>query len=313
MGQKLFTVILFLFGCGFLTAQIEKSIALTTDTGNIKGTLLIPETSSKPPVVLIIAGSGPTDRDGNNPMMKNNSLKMLAEGLLKYDIASVRFDKRGIGESKEAGLNESMMQFDTYIQDTKDWIELLKEMGEFSKIIVLGHSEGSLIGMIASQMESVDKYISVAGAGEPAAKILQEQLKAQPSFIWEQSSPILNNLEIGKKVDSVPQFLYAIFRPSVQPYLISWFKYNPQEELSKLDKPILILQGTTDIQVDISQADKLEAANPISKKKVIDGMNHVLKESVADKNQNLQTYSNPVLPLKKGLVDIIASFINEQQ
>ncbi|WP_108244193.1 alpha/beta hydrolase [Muricauda brasiliensis] len=299
-----------LFMTGLLSAQLEeKPVTLTTETGNIQGTMLLPRHSDKIPVVLIIAGSGPTDRNGNNPMMKNNSLKMLAEGLGNHGIASVRFDKRGIAESTEAGIEESSLKFETYIEDARDWIDLLKENDSFSEIVVLGHSEGSLIGMIASQDPTVDRFISVAGVGEPAAKQLERQLKAQPSFVWEQSEPILQNLEMGKKVDSVPQMLYALFRPSVQPYLISWFEYNPQTELAKLDKPVLLIQGTTDIQVDMQNVEQLHASNPKSEKVILEGMNHILKEAEMDRMKNIETYSNPDLPLKDGLITAIVDFI----
>ncbi|MBW8198548.1 lysophospholipase [Muricauda sp. W52] len=302
--------LIFLFITGLLNAQLEENpITMTTETGNIQGTMLLPKHSDKIPVVLIIAGSGPTDRNGNNPMMKNNSLKMLAEGLGNHGIASVRFDKRGIAKSTEAGVEESNLKFETYIEDTKDWVDLLEKNDGFSEIVVLGHSEGSLIGMIASQNPMVDRFISVAGVGEPAAKPLERQLKAQPSFVWEQSAPILQDLEMGKKVDSVPPFLYSLFRPSVQPYLISWIKYDPQVELAKLDKPVLLVQGTTDIQVDMQNVEKLHASNPNSEKVILEGMNHILKEAEMDRMKNIETYSNPDLPLKDGLITAIVDFI----
>ena len=292
-----------------LFAQVEKEIILETETGDIKGSLLIPSVSEKTAVVLIIAGSGPTDRNGNNPMMTNNSLKMLAEGLQENGIASVRYDKRGIGESENAGLQESELKFEHYVKDVEDWIELLKEDDRFSEIIVLGHSEGSLIGMIASQKNEMEKFISVAGVGVPAGDILREQLKAQPPVVLNQSLPIIEKLEKGETVEDVPQMLHSLFRPSVQPYMISWFKYDPQKEIAKLDKPILIIQGTTDIQVSVSDADKLASANQKSQKQIIEGMNHILKESESDRQKNMQTYSMPGLPLKKELMEIIVKFI----
>jgi pimeloyl-ACP methyl ester carboxylesterase len=257
----------------------EEEITLETKTGDIKGSLLIPSVLEKTAVVLIIAGSGPTDRNGNNPMMTNNSLKMLAKELQKNGIASVRYDKRGIGESKNSGLQEIDLRFEDYVQDVEGWIKLLKEDERFSNIIVLGHSEGSLIGMIASHKQEAKKFISVAGVGIPAGDILRKQLKGQPQFILDESLKIIEKLENGETVEKVSQMLYSLFRPSVQPYMISWFKYNPQIEIAKLNKPILIIQGTTDIQVSVSDADKLASANKKSQKQIIEGMNHILKEA----------------------------------
>ena len=306
--KKLFLLLLFipLFSFGQ-----EEEITLKTKSGDIKGSLLMPSVSVKVPVVLIIAGSGPTDRNGNNPMMTNNSLLMLANELKKNGIASVRYDKRGIGESTSSGLQESDLRFENYVDDVKDWIELLNENNRFSDIIVLGHSEGALIGMIASQKNEVKKFVSVAGAGISAGDIIREQLKAQPAVVLNQSLPIIEKLENGERVENVPQMLYTLFRPSVQPYMISWFKYNPQIEIAKLNKPILIIQGTTDIQVSVSDADKLASANKKSQKKIIEGMNHILKQAELDRQKNIQTYSMPDLPLKKELIKFIVEFIEE--
>ena len=260
---------------------------------------------------MIIAGSGPTDRNGNNPMMTNNSLKMLAKELQKNGIASVRYDKRGIGESKNSGLQEIDLRFEDYVQDVEGWIKLLKEDDRFSNIIVLGHSEGSLIGMIASHKQEAKKFISIAGIGIPAGDIIRKQLKGQPQFVLDESLKIIEKLENGETVENVSQMLYSLFRPSVQPYIISWFKYDPQKEIAKLDIPILIVQGTTDIQVSVSDADKLALANKKSQKQIIEGMNHILKEAEVDRQKNIQTYSIPDLPLKKELMEVIVKFIVE--
>jgi hypothetical protein len=303
-------ILLFLF-IPIVSFGQEEEITLETKTGDIKGSLLIPSVLEKTAVVLIIAGSGPTDRNGNNPMMTNNSLKMLAKELQKNGIASVRYDKRGIGESKNSGLQEIDLRFEDYVQDVEGWIKLLKEDERFSNIIVLGHSEGSLIGMIASHKQEAKKFISVAGVGIPAGDILRKQLKGQPQFILDESLKIIEKLENGETVEKVSQMLYSLFRPSVQPYMISWFKYNPQIEIAKLNKPILIIQGTTDIQVSVSDADKLASANKKSQKQIIEGMNHILKEAELDRQKNIQTYSMPDLPLKKELIKFIVKFIEE--
>lgn len=287
----------------------EMGITLETATGQIKGTLLLPTSSKKMPVVLIISGSGPTDRNGNNPMMINNSLKMLAQGLLEKGVASVRFDKRGIAESASAVVQESDLRFETYIKDVEAWVDLLKSDKRFSEIVILGHSEGSLIGMIAAQKKEVKKFISIAGAGFPAGEILREQLKAQPPTFLDLCLPIIEKLEKGETVSIVPPMLNSLFRPSVQPYMISWFKYNPQIEIAKLGKPILIIQGTTDIQVSILDAEKLAAASKNSQKQLIEGMNHILKDAPLDRQQNTETYTNPTLPIKAGLIDTIIKFL----
>lgn len=293
-------------------AQTETPIVLKTGTGDIDGTLTMPESNLPVPVVLIIAGSGPTDRDGNNAMMKNNSLKMLSSELAKNGIASVRFDKRGIAKSQAAMTSEADLRFETYINDVIAWIAMLKQDKSFNHIIVAGHSEGSLIGMVASQKAEVSKYISIAGVGKPADQLIREQLKAAPPAFLEQSSPILDELVKGKTVENVPQILNSLFRPSVQPYMISWMKYDPQAEIAKLKVPVLILQGTTDIQVGVEDAKRLKEAKSDAKIVLIEGMNHILKNASADRMQNMQSYNQPELPLNEEFVKSVCSFINEK-
>ena len=289
------------------SAIIASQRVLKTKSGNIYGTLTTPTGAKGIPVALVISGSGPTDRDGNNPFMKNDCLKQLAQQLAENNIASLRYDKRGIGESKEAGKNEADLRFDDYVNDAEQWIELLKNEKQFSKIIVIGHSEGSLIGMIAEK--KADKFISIAGAGQSADKILKEQLSKQPKMVQDLSFPIIDTLKNGKLVDNVNPMLYSLFRPSVQPYLISWFKYDPQEEIKKLKMPILILQGTDDIQVSLQDAKRLNEANPNSKLVILENMNHVLKKVSGDRQQNIATYNNSELPVDKELVESITSFV----
>lgn len=289
--------------------QTEEILKLKTQTGEIEGTLVMPDSNLPVPVVLIIAGSGPTDRDGNNPMMKNNSLKMLSAELAKKGIASLRYDKRGIAKSQPAGIKEADLRFEMYINDATDWIKLLGQNKKFSQVVVIGHSEGSLIGMVASQDPKVAKFISLAGAGQAADQIIREQLKAQPPFVLEQSTPILDELVKGNTVENVPPMLNALFRPSVQPYMISWFKFDPQIEIAKIKKPVLIVQGTTDIQVSVDDAKRLQAAKTDAKMVLVEGMNHIFKNAEADQMKNMQTYNQPDLPINAELFDVIYKFV----
>ncbi|KEO72305.1 alpha/beta hydrolase [Anditalea andensis] len=291
------------------TVFIETKITLKTKTGDIFGTLMTPEKSENIPVALIIAGSGPTDRDGNIPMMKNNSLKMLAIALSQYGIATLRFDKRGIAESRLAGKNEVDIRFEDYITDAKEWISLLNEDTRFSDVVVIGHSEGSLIGMIAAT--HADKFISISGAGQSADKILKEQLSGQPKEIQDASFPIIDSLKSGKTVENVNPMLYSLFRPSVQPYMISWFNYDPLNEVNRLPIPALIIQGTNDIQVSTEEATYLSKANHTAQLAIIDNMNHIFKIVEGDRQANIATYNNPTLPISDELISVIKDFIKK--
>jgi len=306
----IYSIVLLLFlALPNIYAQTEKTVTLKTATGDLEGTLMKPASNAYKMVALMIAGSGPTDRDGNNQAMKNNSLKMMASELAKNGIASLRYDKRGIGNSKNAGLKEADLRFENYVNDAKEWVVYLKIELKFNQIAVIGHSEGSLIGMIVSQDKNVNKYVSIAGAGQPADQIIREQLKSQPLSVSIPSTTILDDLVKGRTVENIPQILNGLFRPSVQPYMISWFKYDPQKEIAKLKIPVLIVQGTTDIQVSPDDANRLAKAQPNSKLVIIEGMNHVMKPASFDRQMNILTYSQPDLAIKKELIDNLIPFL----
>jgi pimeloyl-ACP methyl ester carboxylesterase len=294
------------------TAIVEEEAALTTATGNIAGTLELPASKFPVPVVVIIAGSGPTDRNGNSAVIpgRNNSLKMLADGLAARGIATVRYDKRGIAGSRAAAAREDDLRFTHFISDASDWIRKLRADRRFSTITVAGHSEGSLIGMVAAREAGADGYVSIAGVGRKATEILIEQLKTQLSpEVLAQTTRIMESIEKGQEPDSVPSFLNALFRPSVRPYLKSWFAYSPAEEIARLTVPVLIIQGTTDVQVKVEDASRLAQAKPGSKLVVIDGMNHVLKTAQGTMVEQMPSYSNPDLPVVPSVIDEIAGFV----
>lgn len=308
----------FLLLCSLLVFQLsaqKDSLFVSEEValGPIKGTLTSPVNPSKKlPLVILIAGSGPTDRDGNNPMMKNNSLKMVAEALSAKGIAVLRYDKRLIAKSQVPDLKEADLRFDTYINDVSDWIAKMKAEKKYAKIIIAGHSEGSLIGMVAAHLSQANAFISIAGAGDPADQILKKQLSAQPKMVQDLCFPIIDSLKAGKTVSNVSPMLNSLFRASVQPYLISWFKYNPATEIAKLKVPTLIIQGTNDIQISTDDANTLYAKSQKGQLLVIENMNHVLKIVQGDKAANIQSYSNPSLPLSTQLVDGIVQFVQKQ-
>lgn len=292
------------------TSFTETPVTLETKTGKIYGTLCTPVKFNKIPVALIIAGSGPTDRDGNNAMgLSTDAYKILAHKLSNRGIASFRYDKRGIAASKDAMTTEADLRFDTYIDDAKAWVELLKTDKRFSEVDIIGHSEGSLIGMNVAT-KNVGKYVSLAGAGQSADKILKLQLADKlPKMGKDTAFRMLDTLVAGKTISYVDPMLYSLFRPSVQPYMISWFRHDPQVDIKKLTIPVLILQGTSDSQIDTVDARKLYTADPKAKLILIKGMNHVLRDVGDDKDANAKSYKDPTMPLDQDLVNDIGSFI----
>jgi pimeloyl-ACP methyl ester carboxylesterase len=291
----------------------ESPVSLKTLSGSISGTLAMPKNAEgKIPVVLIIAGSGQTDRDGNDLKhgVSANPYKMIANELGKNGYASLRYDKRLVGQSVSS-TKESELRFEDYLEDAVNLINMLNDDQRFSKIIILGHSDGSLIGMMAAYDQPVKAFISVAGAGDSADKIMTDQMKSKSQLMSDGFNRMLDSLRRGKTTDNIDPSLYPYARPSIQKYLMSWFRYNPIREIKKIKIPILIVQGTTDLQVTVADAEKLKKAKSDAVLAIIPDMNHVLKEAPADKVKNEATYNQPDLPLKPEFVKAMISFLNK--
>ncbi len=288
---------------------IEQRARLETTTGTLHGTLDLPNDPSPCPVVVIIAGSGPTDRDGNQASMRNDSLELLGRALAASGIAALRYDKRGIAESAAAAPREEDLRFETYVADAARWIVWLRQNPRFLRLGVVGHSEGSLVGMLAAKRAKVDAFVSIAGSGRTAPALIREQLNSRlAQGLKAKSSEILDELVAGRTVSDVPKELAALYRPSVQPYLISWFKYDPSVEIATLKIPVLVVQGTTDLQVSVDDARRLAAANKGAKLRLINGMNHVLKHATSPVDQQA-TYTDPSRPIEAEAVQAIATFL----
>lgn len=289
-------------------------VTLDTPTGQLAGSLSMPAAKGPVPVALIIAGSGPTDRNGNNKMFPgpNNSLMQLAQAMGDAGFASVRFDKRGVAGSAAALIQEKDVRFDQYIDDAAGWIAKLKRDPRFSSVTVIGHSEGSLIGMVAARKAGADAFVSISGAGRRASDILRVQLAPKlHGDLAAQNEAILSGLEQGRTTAVVPAAFQSLYRESVQPYLVSWFRYDPAQSIAALAVPVLIVQGTTDVQVAVSEAELLKKAKPQAQLAVIPGMNHVLKLVAAGEGPPFPSYSDPALPLAPALTTALVEFMTK--
>jgi len=290
----------------------ETELTLTPDSVNLYGTLSMPDSTGQYPLVIIIAGSGPTDRNGNSVLgITAKPYQLIADTLVKCGIATFRFDKRGIAKSVAKGMKEEDLSFDCYVNDVVFIINEFKKDKRFNKIILLGHSEGALIGAIAANLIEIDKYISVSGISRPADSVLIEQLSHSKEVDLEEAKRIIEEIKKGNTTKINDVNLVSIFRLSVQPYLASWFKYNPKTEYAKLTIPVLILHGTTDIQIPLSDAEQLAKVTQNAKLVVLEHMNHVLKDAPADTLKNAETYNNPDLPVYPKLIEEIVKFVKE--
>lgn len=290
----------------------EQEITLAVQGGVLHGTLTLPAVEGRVPVVLLHAGSGPTDRNGNSAALpgRNDSLRMLADALARSGIASLRYDKRGVGASVLPGAREADLRLDNYIDDAAAWLRQLRADPRFDKIVMAGHSEGALIAMVACRQAQVDGCVLIAGAGSALDEILRAQLKPRlPADLYAQNERILLALKRGEQVVDVPPALLALYRPSVQPYLISSLQVDPRAAVAALRMPVLIVQGTTDLQVSVADGQALSAAAPKAQLVIVPGMNHVLKLAGGELAQQLPSYSDQELPLAPALVEAVTAFV----
>ncbi len=277
------------------------------------GSLLRPQHPQTGAAVLILAGSGPDDRNGDEAQLgvTPHSLKLIADGLAAAGVISLRIDKRGIAASALAVPAEADLRLQTYVADAVSWTRFLRAQPDVRCVVILGHSEGALIAALAAQQADVCGLVSLSGAGRSLGDIIDEQMRdaGTPAPVAERIHAIIVSLRAGKPVADIPPALTSLFRPSVQPYLISEINLDPAAELAKARAPVLIVQGDNDLQVKVADAQRLAAAQPRAQLAILKGMNHVLKLAPPDRPGNLATYANPDLPLAPGLIPAIVAFI----
>jgi len=292
-------------------APTSTAVTLPSQPAPLQGTMLAQDASPRA-VAVIIAGSGPTDRDGNSPLgVTAATYRLLVESLAARDIATLRYDKRGIGQSAAAATAEADLRFDAYVADAKAWAAEAASRAGLPCAWLIGHSEGALVALAAVRTpdDKICGLVLLSGAGRPAGVVIREQLAGVPEPLKTQAFDILSELEQGRAVAEVPAPLLSLFRPSVQPYLMSWLALDPASLIATYDGPVLIGQGTTDLQITMTDAQALKSAQPDAELAPFEGANHVLKVAPADRAANLATYSAPSLPLAPGVAKTIADFI----
>jgi pimeloyl-ACP methyl ester carboxylesterase len=299
-----------------LAAPAETTIEVPGPLGPLQGTMLAPAGGGKGPAVLIVPGSGPTDRDGNSPLgLKAATYRLLAEGLAAKGITSVRIDKRGMFGSARAIADANAVTIADYASDVHAWTARIREVTGGSCVWVIGHSEGALVALAAAKdPRDLCGLVLIAGPGRPLGEILRAQFRANPANapILPQAMTILDSLEAGKKID-VSKFhpvLQQMFHPRVQAFLIDEYSYDPAKLIADYAGPVLVLQGERDIQVEVADAKLLAAADATAMLDLLPDANHVLKTVTSDdRAANVATYADPSLPLAPGVVDAVAGFI----
>jgi len=282
---------------------------LAISGGTLRGTLLLSEDyTGGRPLVILVSGSGPTDRDGNQGGVGARSMGMLADSLAALGVPSFRYDKRGVGESTFPDLREEALRVDDFASDLALWVAFWEKDPRFRGLVLAGHSEGALMATLAAgRSASVKGLVTLAGAGRTADVLLLEQMSRQPPFVAQAADSLLRQLRQGLPI-SPPPFLEALFRPGVLPYLRSWIALDPAGLLSALDMPVLIVQGAADLQVSLEDARRLHLAAAKGTLLTFEAMNHAMKDvhSTAD---NHLSYYDPQRSLTPGLATALAQWI----
>lgn len=263
--------------------------------------------------VVIIPGSGPTDRDGNAPQMglASDSYRLLAEGLAARGIASLRIDKRGFFGSTAALSDPNDVTIAAYAQDARDWVAQARSLAPC--VWLAGHSEGGLVALVAAQPapDGLCGVILLATPGRPVGRLMVEQFEANPANapLLPALRSIVADLEAGnpRDPDTLPAMLRPLFSDGLQRYMIDLFSYDPQRVARQWQGPALIVQGGADLQVRAVDADLLQAALPQAVRVDLAGGTHMLKADVP--GDPFATYRNPDLPLHEALVPAVADFV----
>jgi pimeloyl-ACP methyl ester carboxylesterase len=296
--------------------------------GPLRGAMAGPATADRP-VVLIVPGSGPSDRDGNMPSgIRPDTLKLLAKGLAARNITSVRIDKRGLHSSRDAVADASDVTLAAYADDLRSWIGVIRQRIGAPCIWILGHNEGGLVAMKTALTGEpgteagngpICGLVLAGTPGRPIGQILRDQFRAftpegpERAPVLESVERILGEIEAGHEADlsGVSPELAGFFNPSIQPYMIDLLSHDPAEMIAAVDLPVLIVQGSNDVQVSIEDAQRLADARPGARLVILDGATHVLKTARGnDRAASLATYQDPELPLASGLVEAVAGFVS---
>ncbi|MCK7590025.1 alpha/beta hydrolase [Subsaxibacter sp. CAU 1640] len=311
--MKNFLVYLLLLFSSFLFAQksiVSEEILIKNDSILLPGTLSFNSEPEKQPLIIFVSGSGNPDRNGNQPQfgVNGNYIKQLSDAMTDKNVAFFRFDKRNVTKENIPQILKHYV-FSDLVDDVTAIIEHFKNDPRFDSITLVGHSQGSLVAMMAAN-QYVDKYVSLAGIGEPVGGTLVRQYSAQNESLGKNVEEHIKELSETGTIKEVNPNLALLFNPKNYSFLAEYLVLNPQEEIKKLNIPVLIINGTKDIQVKEKDAENLLLAKPDAKMVIIENMNHVLKNIEKDED-NLASYSSPDFPLSQKLVLLLEDFIKQ--
>src|SRR5690554_97408 len=299
---------LILFSSNFINSQ-ENYFTSTEISINqfVDGTLLTPTETKNPSLAIIIGDSGPTDKNGNQNFQKNNIIKKLAEDLAKNGIAAFRYDKRIVKQIRKGRVDKNI-SFNNFIEDATSIVSYFSKTNTFKNIYIIGHGQGSLIGLVASK-ENVAGFISIGGSAKPIDQVILDQVKQTVPGLLNESEDTFNILRKNKTTINYPSALESIFSIDNQPFMSSWMQYHPQEQIAQLTIPTLIINGTKDLQVPIEEAQLLKEASQKGSLLLIENMNHVMFHIEGDDLENSKSYNESFRKISPELIPAVLEFI----
>ena len=301
-----YLIIYFFTVSGFLFQITSEEVKINNKEIQLPGTLTY--SAKNQPLIIWIHGSGNVDRNGNQAgtPVNANYIKQFRDAINKKGIAFFSYDKRTANPKNMDLIQKNGVVFSDFSMDAKQVVNYFKNDKRFSKIILAGHSQGSLVAMKA--LNNVDKYISIAGAGESIDKTIIKQISKQSIDLSKTAENHFKELKKTGTIKQVNPMLMSIFAPQNQPFFKTWLAENPTEIIKEIKIPILILNGDKDLQVKIDDAEKLHKANSKSKLVIIKNMNHVLKNIIKDED-NMKSYYSAGFPISEKLIEVVTKFV----
>jgi hypothetical protein len=294
----------------FAKKSFSKEAADNSDfivNNNVVGTLLLPETTGKSPLIIFVHDQGVVDRNGNDLRSRHFAYKQLADTLLNQGIATYRYDKRTFTEIKTRRVSNNIL-LDDFVVDVKEAIYAFSKDERFSKIILLGHGQGSLVSLLANN-KNIDKIISIGGSGMSIDDVIVEQIALQQPGLDKVARKTFDQvLSQDDIVEDIERDLTSIISPQMQPFMKSWMKYKPTELAAGISTPVLVIHGKLDRQVAVKQATLLDKAFPNSQLVIIKGMNHIFKEVIDDDLMSSKSYIDPNFSIHPQLIEEVVSF-----
>lgn len=294
---------------------VSSPLAVEVDGGTLYGELTLPESLPPCPAALILGDEGPVNMDGNSAFVpgKNNCMLYLAEALADQGIASLRYDRRGVGKSWAALAREADLDMERLADDAAAMAQVLRDDERFPQVVFIGHGQGGLTALLAARKFRVAALALLNCPGLPAADLVEARMRAAMTpELFNQGKAILERLRQGQPVPTVPQepIFLELFRQEIQPLLISLLRLDPVKLLAATTMPVLIVQGTTDAEISVEHAQRLHLAGADSQLAIIDGMNHILKQSAMAPAAQRESLRDPTQPISPELPGILETFID---